>query len=188
MAQEGDVKLGQLARFIFTAPSWKRSLVLILLLGFLIDGANAKAWLNLNLASPVSFTLPTLISNYFSLPEQFLFSGTLAFTIPAIAALVLTKKESWGTRLWAFQSVVSVKPARSVPGFFYSFGRARLSAALRHGAATAIQVQPVQTLHFQRDVSVQQFRYARHARDSTESRGSLLVGLRSKTSLALSTG
>jgi putative membrane protein len=91
MAQEGDVKLGQLARFIFTAPSWKRSLVLILLLGFIIDAANAKAWLNLNLASPVSFPLPTLISNFFSLPEQFLFSGTLAFSIPAIAALVLTK-------------------------------------------------------------------------------------------------
>lgn len=91
MVQEGDVKMGQLARFIFTAPSWKRSLVLILLLGFLIDGANAKAWLNLNLASPISFTLPTVISSYFSLPEQFLFSGTLAFTIPAIAALILTK-------------------------------------------------------------------------------------------------
>lgn len=91
MEQEGDVKMGQLARFIFTAPSWKRSLVLILLLGFLIDGANAKAWLNLNLASPISFTLPTVISSYFSLPEQFLFSGTLAFTIPAIAALILTK-------------------------------------------------------------------------------------------------
>jgi putative membrane protein len=91
MSQEGDVKLGQLARFIFTAPSWKRSLVLILLLGFILDGANAKAWLTLDLASPLSFTLPTVISNFFSLPEQFLFSGTLAFTIPAIAALVLTK-------------------------------------------------------------------------------------------------
>jgi putative membrane protein len=91
MSQEGDVKLGQLARFIFTAPSWKRSLVLILLLGFILDGANAKAWLTLDLASPLSFTLPTVISSYFSLPEQFLFSGTLAFTIPAIAALVLTK-------------------------------------------------------------------------------------------------
>jgi putative membrane protein len=91
MSHEGDVKMGQLTRFIFTAPSWKRSLVLILLLGFLIDGASAKAWLNLNLASPISFTLPTVISNYFALPEKFLFSGTLAFTIPAIAALVLTK-------------------------------------------------------------------------------------------------
>ena len=91
MTQKGDVRLGQLTRFIFTAPSWQRSLVLILLLGFIIDGASAKAWLNLNLASPISFPLPTVISSYFSLPEQFLFSGTLAFTILAIAALALTK-------------------------------------------------------------------------------------------------
>ena len=91
MAQGGDVKLGQLTRFIFTAPSWKRSLVLMILLGILIDGASAKAWLNLNLTSPIAFTLPNVISSYFALPEKFLFSGTLAFTIPAIAALVLTK-------------------------------------------------------------------------------------------------
>lgn len=91
MAHEGDVKLGQLARYIFTAPSWQRSLVLILLLGFFIDGAGAKSWLNLNLSAPVSFTLPTLVSSYLSLPDKFVFSGTIIFTIPAIAALVLTK-------------------------------------------------------------------------------------------------
>jgi putative membrane protein len=72
MAQDSDVRLGQLTRFIFTAPSWKRSLFLIIILGFLIDGAGVRAWVIL----PFS-TLP--------------FSGTLAFTIPAIAALVLTK-------------------------------------------------------------------------------------------------
>lgn len=91
MAQEGDVKLGQLARFIFTAPSWKRSLVLILLLGFFIDAAGVKSWLNLNLSAPVAFNLPTVVSNYLFLPEEFVFSGTLIFTIPALAALVLTK-------------------------------------------------------------------------------------------------
>ena len=91
MAQEGDVKLGQLARFIFTAPSWKRSLVLILLLGFFIDAAGVKSWLNLNLSAPIAFNLPTVVSNYLFLPEEFVFSGTLIFTIPALAALVLTK-------------------------------------------------------------------------------------------------
>lgn len=91
MPHEGDVRLGQLTRYIFTAPSWKRSLVLIILLGLLIDGANAKAWLNLNLASPIAFALPTVISSSFALPEKFLFSGTLAFTIPALAAFLLTK-------------------------------------------------------------------------------------------------
>ncbi len=92
MTQQGsDVRLGQLARYIFTAPSWQRSLVLILLLGFLIDGAGAKSWLNLNLSGPVSFTLPTVISSSLALPETFVFSGTLIFTLPAIAALALTK-------------------------------------------------------------------------------------------------
>jgi putative membrane protein len=91
MAQEGDVKLGQLARFIFTAPSWKRSLVLILLLGFFIDAAGVKSWLNLNLSAPIAFNLPAIVSNYLFLPEEFVFSGTLIFTIPALAALILTK-------------------------------------------------------------------------------------------------
>jgi len=67
MDQDSDIRLGQLTRYIFTAPSWKRSLFLIIILGFLIDGAGVRAWV----------ILP--------------FSGTLAFTIPAIAALVLTK-------------------------------------------------------------------------------------------------
>jgi putative membrane protein len=91
MAQGSDVKLGQLTRFIFTAPSAFRSFILILILGILIDGASAKAWLNLNLSSPVAFTLPTVVSSYLSLPEKFLFSGTIAFTIPALVALALTK-------------------------------------------------------------------------------------------------
>jgi len=72
MAQDSDVKLGQLTRFIFTAPSWKRSLFLIVLLGLLIDGAGVRAW---------------VILPFSALP----FSGTLAFTIPALAALLLTK-------------------------------------------------------------------------------------------------
>ena len=72
MIQGSDVKLMRITRFIFTAPSWKRSLFLIIILGLLIDGAGVRAWGIL----PFS-TLP--------------FSGTLAFTIPAIVALVLTK-------------------------------------------------------------------------------------------------
>ena len=72
MDQGSDVKFMQISRFIFTAPSWKRSLFLIIILGLLIDGAGVRAW----------GILP-----FSALP----FSGTLAFTIPAIVALVLTK-------------------------------------------------------------------------------------------------
>ncbi|MDD1689480.1 MAG: DUF2070 family protein [Methanoregula sp.] len=91
MAQGGDVKLGQLTRYIFTAPTWQRSLILIILLGLLIDGANARAWLSLPSSGIIAFPVPAVLSNYLALPETFLFSGTIAFTIPAVAALVLTK-------------------------------------------------------------------------------------------------
>ncbi|MGD1005428.1 MAG: DUF2070 family protein [Methanoregulaceae archaeon] len=69
MAQGSDVKLGQLSRFLFTAPSWKRSLAIIVLLGLLIDGASARAWVHL----------------------PFPFSGTIVFTLPALAGFILTK-------------------------------------------------------------------------------------------------
>ncbi len=72
MPQDSDVKLGQLARYIFTAPSWQRSLFLIVILGLLIDGAGVRSW---------------VILPFSALP----FSGTLAFTIPALVALALTK-------------------------------------------------------------------------------------------------
>ncbi|MFY9749998.1 MAG: DUF2070 family protein [Methanoregula sp.] len=67
MAIAGDVKLGQLTKYLFTAPSWPVSLLILILLGLIIDGASARAWVYLP------------------------FSGTLAFTIPAIAAFLFTK-------------------------------------------------------------------------------------------------
>ena len=91
MSQGHDVRLGQLTKYIFTAPTWQRSLILIILLGLLIDGANARAWLSLPSSGIIAFPVPALLSNLLSLPEKFLFSGTIAFTIPAIAAFVLTK-------------------------------------------------------------------------------------------------
>ena len=65
MAIAGDVKLGQLTRYLFTAPSWPVSLLILIVLGLVIDGASARAWV------------------------YFPFSGTLAFTIPVIAGVPL---------------------------------------------------------------------------------------------------
>jgi putative membrane protein len=67
MATGSDVKLGQLTKYLFTAPSWPVSLLILVILGLVIDGASARAWV------------------------YFPFSGTLAFTLPAIAAFLLTK-------------------------------------------------------------------------------------------------
>ena len=59
------------------------------------------------------------------------------------------------------------------------------SARCRQRAGVTVQVQPVQTLHLQSDVSIQKFGNARHTQDSTEFGEPSLVGLRSKTSLVL---
>jgi len=63
---EPDVRIEQLTRYIFVAPSWPRSLVLIIMLGLIIDGATYRAGIG-------NFLL-----------------GTLIFSVPALAAFLLT--------------------------------------------------------------------------------------------------
>lgn len=67
MAAGGDVRIERLSRFIFTAPSWPQSLLLILILGFLIDIALIRA------------------------QEPIWFFGTIAFTLPALLAFLFTR-------------------------------------------------------------------------------------------------
>lgn len=62
-----DVRLAGLARFVFSAPSWRRSLFIAFLLGLAVD-----------------------IGSY-SLSGSVRFFGSLAFTVPAIVAFVLTR-------------------------------------------------------------------------------------------------
>ena len=54
----------------------------------------------------------------------------------------------------------------------------------RQLADVTVQVQTVETLHFESDMAVEQFRDGRHPTNSMRMPGFLLVGLRSKTSLA----
>jgi putative membrane protein len=62
----GDVKMEGLSKFIFSAPSWPTSLAIIVVLGFLIDGASLR------------------------FGQSIRFFGTLAFTLPALAGMLLT--------------------------------------------------------------------------------------------------
>lgn len=131
MAQGSDVKLGQLTRYIFTAPNWQRSLILIILLGLLIDGANARAWLSLPSSGIIALPMPAVISNYLALPEKFLFSGTITFTIPAIAALVLTKpiiEHSGKTMTWNRSGLLAL--ACTVFGVIITLASMAVSIAL----------------------------------------------------------
>jgi putative membrane protein len=63
----GDVKMERLSRFIITSPSWPISIAIIVILGFVIDGASLR------------------------LSENVHFFGTIAFTIPAMAGFLLTR-------------------------------------------------------------------------------------------------
>ncbi|HUU75481.1 MAG TPA: DUF2070 family protein [Methanoregulaceae archaeon] len=62
-----DVRIEKLSKYLFNAPSWPTSLGIIIILGLIIDGASLR------------------------LGQQVQFLGTLAFTIPAIIAIILTK-------------------------------------------------------------------------------------------------
>ncbi len=62
-----DVRLAGLARFVFSAPSWRRSLVIALVLGLAVDVGSYS------LGGPVRLF------------------GSLAFTLPAFVAFILTK-------------------------------------------------------------------------------------------------
>lgn len=62
----GDVRIERLSRYIFTAPSWPRSLSYIVILGLLIDIALLQA------------------------KEPIWFFGTVAFTLPALVAFACT--------------------------------------------------------------------------------------------------
>lgn len=66
-AEASDVRMAGLSRYIFTAPSWPRSLAIVIALGLLIDAVSLRAG------------------------ETYPFFGTLAFTIPAVLTTFLTK-------------------------------------------------------------------------------------------------
>jgi putative membrane protein len=61
-----DVKIERLSRYLFSAPSWQRSIGIILVLGLVIDGAS------------------------FRTDQWLLFFGTMGYIIPALAGFLLT--------------------------------------------------------------------------------------------------
>lgn len=67
MAVSGDVRLERLSRYLFNAPSWPVSLLILIILGLVIDGASIRIY------------------------GGFIFLGSLGFTLPAIIAFLCTK-------------------------------------------------------------------------------------------------
>ena len=67
MEDPADVRLANLARFVFSAPSWRRSMIIAVILGFAVD----------------------LGLTQYDSPARFF--GTLAFTLPTLAAFAFTR-------------------------------------------------------------------------------------------------
>ena len=65
---EPDVRIEQLTRYIFAAPSWPRSLALIVLLGLIIDGATYRAGNGDFLLGTLVFSIPALIAFLLTAP------------------------------------------------------------------------------------------------------------------------
>ncbi|MDT8358321.1 MAG: DUF2070 family protein, partial [Methanomicrobiaceae archaeon] len=93
-----DVSIERLTRYLFTAPSWRRSLLIIIILGLIIDGASLRTGRGV-----------------------FLF-GTLGYALPALLALLLTRPlvEFWGKSIsWNRSALLAL--ACTVFGIIISF-------------------------------------------------------------------
>ena len=90
MAIAGDVKLGQLTRYVFTAPSWPVSLVILVILGLVIDGASARALVYLPLLGTLAFTFPAVIGFLLTKPIIEFAGKTMTWNRSALLALACT--------------------------------------------------------------------------------------------------
>lgn len=63
-----DVTIERLARVFFTAPSWRRSLAIILILGFVIDGASLRTGRGIAFFGTFGYILPAIVGFVFTPP------------------------------------------------------------------------------------------------------------------------
>ncbi|MBN1193932.1 MAG: DUF2070 family protein [Methanomicrobiaceae archaeon] len=87
MASDGDVKIEGLTRFLFTAPSWRRSLAIILILGFVIDGAGLRTERAIHFFGTFGYILPALISFLLTKPLVESFGKRITWNRSALLAM-----------------------------------------------------------------------------------------------------
>lgn len=74
MATAGDVRLERLSRYLFNAPSWPVSLLILIILGLIIDGASIRIYGGLIFLGSLGFTIPAIIA-FLSTKPYIEFSG-----------------------------------------------------------------------------------------------------------------
>jgi putative membrane protein len=85
-----DVRVERLTRYIFSAPSWPRSLALIVVLGLAIDAATYRAGHEFFLLGSLGFTVPALVALLLTVPLVQAFGRQITWNRSALLALACT--------------------------------------------------------------------------------------------------
>jgi putative membrane protein len=86
----GDAKIERLTRYLFNAPSWPVSLLIIIILGLIIDGASIRFSGRLFFPGTLGFTVPALIAFLLTKPAITLTGKTMTWNRSALLALACT--------------------------------------------------------------------------------------------------
>lgn len=90
MVTAGDAKIERLTKYLFDAPSWPVSLLIIIVLGLIIDGASIRFYGSLYFLGTGCFTLPALIGFLLTKPAITLAGKTMTWNRSALLALAST--------------------------------------------------------------------------------------------------
>ena len=90
MESSPDVRFERLTRYLFSAPSWPRSLALIILLGVVIDIAAYRAGNGFFLVGTLGFTVPALVAFLLTVPLVEVFGRQITYNRSGLLALACT--------------------------------------------------------------------------------------------------
>jgi putative membrane protein len=90
MVMASDARIERLTRYLFDAPSWPVSLLIIIILGFIIDGASIRLYGKVVLLGTLGFTVPAITAFLFTKPYISLTGKTMTWNRSALLALACT--------------------------------------------------------------------------------------------------
>ena len=90
MESSPDVRFERLTRYLFSAPSWPRSLLLIILLGVVIDIAAYRVGNGFFLVGTLGFALPALVAFLLTVPLVEVFGRQITYNRSGLLALACT--------------------------------------------------------------------------------------------------
>ncbi|MDD4252800.1 MAG: DUF2070 family protein [Methanoculleus horonobensis] len=85
-----DVRVERLTRYIFSAPSWPRSLAIIVVLGLIIDVATYRPGTEYFLIGTLGFSVPALVAFLLTVPLVGVFGRHITWNRSALLALACT--------------------------------------------------------------------------------------------------